>query len=214
MASTSDTPGAALTAARRRPLSLLLAAAVLAAIVALLFYADGGGALPLVGRVKPKSDAPDTRDFAGPQGAAAVGQPAPGFSLPGLDSRPVNLSDFEGRTVVLNFWATWCGPCREELPELQSVADRFQAQGVTVLGVNVQEGAAVVQRFLRDLGVRFPVVRDSDGNVALRYRVSGLPVTFIVGPDGVLRDRLTGQVTAGLVSERLAALGLATDGQP
>jgi len=141
-------------------------------------------------------------------------KPPPGFSLTDLDGHALNLSDFRGTAVVLNFWASWCGPCREEPPELQSVADRFQPQGVTDLGIDVQEDAAVARRFARDRGVRFPVVLDRDGGGALRYGVSGLPFAIIVGPDGVLLDQLIGQVTAEMVSERFAALGLASEGLP
>lgn len=133
----------------------------------------------------------------------ALGQPAPDFILeqPGTGER-VSLSDFRGQPVVLNFWATWCVPCRTEMPDLQTAHDE---EDVVVLAVNWQESDVVVERFLDEFGLTFPTVLDRDGRVREHYGVVGLPATFFIDPDGILRARNFGPVYGNLLGDGIEA---------
>lgn len=108
----------------------------------------------------------------------------PDFSLRTLEGRTVSLAAVRGQVVLVNFWATWCRECRLEMPALEVLHRRFAARGLTVIGINSREGAAVVAPYLRELDLTFPVLLDSDGTVTRRYGVIGLPTSFLVGRDG------------------------------
>lgn len=125
---------------------------------------------------------------------AEVGRPAPAFELDDLEGRPVSLESFRGRPVVVNFWTTWCDPCREEIPGLESFYRRF-GQRMPLVGVNVREPLATVRGFVAEFGMTYPVVRDVDGRLSERYRLRGYPETWLVGPDGVARRYWPGPVT-------------------
>ncbi len=111
--------------------------------------------------------------------------PAKDFTLPRLGGGRVQLSDLRGRIVIMEFWATWCGPCRFSLPSLDVIYRRYRDRGVTVLLLNQGEAAAQVQRWVER---RFaaPILLDANGEVAARYKVDGIPRLFIVGQDGQL----------------------------
>ncbi len=96
----------------------------------------------------------------------------------------VSLADLRGRVVLLTFWASWCQECRPEMPAFEQLHRDFTAQGLTVLGVNVREGTQVIQRYARELGLTFPLVLDSQGEIQASYGVIGLPTTFLIGRDG------------------------------
>jgi thiol-disulfide isomerase/thioredoxin len=126
---------------------------------------------------------------AGRADAFAVTRPvaataASGFELPALDGGTVRLDDFRGRVVLLNFWATWCAPCREEMPALAALATQLGPQGLVVLAVSVREPRATVEPFVRGLGLRFPVALDQEGTVTARYHVFALPTTIVVDRQG------------------------------
>ena len=118
-------------------------------------------------------------------------EPAPDFELPALDGPRWRLSDAAGKVVLLNFWETWCGPCRMELPHLQRIHDRFSAAGLTVVGVS-SENPAETLRFLRDNGITYTALSDARNHATSRYHVDAIPTTFIIGRDGALRDRIEG----------------------
>jgi peroxiredoxin len=128
--------------------------------------------------------------FDGDSGAgvaiAREGEPAPDFTLGGLSGQPVRLSDFLGSPVMLNFWATWCGPCKVEMPLFVHTYERNQAAGLVILAVDVQEAAATVQPFVNEYRMTFPVALDADGQVATLYRVQGLPTTMFIDAEGRL----------------------------
>jgi len=118
--------------------------------------------------------------------------PAYPFELGDLDARPVRLADFRGRVVLLNFWATWCPPCRKELPALEEVARAFAAEGLTVLTVSVREPADTVRTFVQEVGLGLPVLLDDDGVVSDRYGVLAIPTTVVVDRRGRAVGRIIG----------------------
>lgn len=124
--------------------------------------------------------------------AAELGQPAPDFTLLDLDGKPVTLSALRGQTVLVNFWASWCVPCRRETPDLVDTYLERVGSGFIVVGVNLQEAAKPARAFAEKYGVTYPVVLDSDGAVAKAYRLSGLPESWIVDSQGILRERKIG----------------------
>jgi len=136
-------------------------------------------------------------------GAPTLGALAPDFVLqePGTGNQ-VALSDFRGQPVVLNFWATWCVPCRTEMPDLQ---EAHNEDGVVVLAVNWQESETVVQAFLEEFELTFPTVLDRQGTVRQHYGVVGLPATFFIDPEGVLRARNFGPVYGNLLADGIQA---------
>ncbi len=117
---------------------------------------------------------------------------APDFMLQGEDDKTYHLADFKGRVVVLNFWATWCPPCRYEMPSMERAWNKLQGEGIEILAVNVGEGADTVFEFLGSYPVSFPLLLDKDANVIKRYPVTGLPTTFIISPKGVVTHRTMG----------------------
>jgi thiol-disulfide isomerase/thioredoxin len=112
--------------------------------------------------------------------------PAPDVALPDLSGRTVRLADFQGRVVILNFWATWCQPCRDEMPAMQALATALGARGLVLLPVDYAESDEAVAAFARELGLTGPLLLDTDGAVARRYRVPGLPASFFVDRQGRL----------------------------
>lgn len=122
------------------------------------------------------------------------GQPAPPLTLRDLDGNEVSLSAFRGRTVIVNFWATWCAPCVAEMPSLALLRDRLQPIGVEVLAVNLRENAARIRPFAEGLLLDFPIVRDHDGAVSKRWGVRVYPTTFVVGPDQRIALMAVGEI--------------------
>lgn len=135
-----------------------------------------------------------------------VGARAPDFILDTVDGGQLSLGQLRGQVVVLNFWATWCTPCRAEMPALEQVYQSHRERGLIVVGVDVQEPAEKVRAFLLEVGVTFPIVLDSDTKLALRYRATGLPATFIIDRQGVVRDIRLGPYTEEMLESKLAPL--------
>jgi peroxiredoxin len=138
-----------------------------------------------------------------------VGQPAPDFALTDVRDadRVIKLSDFRGKVVVLNWYASWCGPCRTEIPDFQVAYDQLEGD-VVVFGVNLQETRGEAAGLLDDLGASYPAVLDEDGEVSQHYRVSGLPVTYIIDRDGIIMAGGQGIVTDKALREQLSQFGL------
>jgi peroxiredoxin len=118
---------------------------------------------------------------------AATDGPAPGFSLPDKSGAKVSLQDYSGQVVMINFWASWCGPCREEMPLLDDLHERYKSLGFTMLGVNVEEDSAAADHFLEGTPVSFPILYDRENSVSKIYDVIAMPSTVIVGRDGTVR---------------------------
>ncbi len=117
---------------------------------------------------------------------------APDFTLPDLDGEPHRLADYRGKVVIVNFWATWCPPCRAEMPSMQRAWERLREQGVVMLGIDVGEDEETVFQFLADYPVEFPLLLDRDSRVIEAWGVRGLPTTFVVDPEGRLVYRAVG----------------------
>lgn len=107
------------------------------------------------------------------------------FTLTALDGRTFQLRALRGQWVIINFWATWCGPCRAEMPYLQGVADAYP-EHVTLLGINLREDAATVGAFVDEVGITFPILLNPDDATLLWYSTRALPLTFVVAPDGAV----------------------------
>ncbi len=123
--------------------------------------------------------------------SAAPGAPAPGFTVQGVDGATHSLSDYRGKVVVLNFWATWCIPCRAEMPDLEHEARIHRSDPVVILGMDWMESAAPIKDFAQGLGVSYPMLLDADGRLYQTYRVGALPTTFIIDTHGrLLKSRI------------------------
>ena len=143
-----------------------------------------------------------------PAPAPIVGAPAPDFSLQDLNGNTVTLSALQGQVVAVNFWATWCGPCRLEMPALQARYASLQASGFTVLAINFSDTQEAAERFAGELGLTFPVLIDPGDTVNDLYRVRGYPTTFFIDRDGMVARQHVGYMSEGQLEDYLTALGL------
>ncbi len=119
---------------------------------------------------------------------------APAFSLDTLDGKELGLEEFRGKLVLLNFWATFCAPCRDEMPSMERLWQRFKEKGLVIVAVNVDRGSADrVRRFVEEVGVTFPVVLDPGGRVRRNYEIFALPTSYIIGRDGKFLGKIVGE---------------------
>lgn len=123
---------------------------------------------------------------------AEKGQMAPDFTLTSPSGKQVTLSQFRGKPVVLNFWATWCPPCKLEMPTIEKLSQEAAAKGFVLLTVNQEEDGGTVQNFLQQNKYDFPVVLDTSGQVSQTYQVSGIPTSVFIDAKGIIRDIHTG----------------------
>ncbi|MBI2460140.1 MAG: TlpA family protein disulfide reductase [Candidatus Rokubacteria bacterium] len=118
---------------------------------------------------------------------------APVFALPNLADQPVTLTEFRGKLVLLNFWATWCPPCVAEMPDLERLYREFKAEGFVIVAVSIDtQGKKVVAPFWEKTGLTFPSLLDTSGEVATRYGVRVLPASFLISPEGEIIARILG----------------------
>ncbi|MDR0388549.1 MAG: TlpA family protein disulfide reductase [Spirochaetaceae bacterium] len=120
--------------------------------------------------------------------------PAPDFTLKTPGGASISLAALKGKVVFLNFWATWCGPCRVEMPSMEAVYGELKNRGFEVLAVDVQERAADVQNFLTEFGLSFPSVLDTTGRISRLYNITAFPTTFILDREGNIIIRLVGSI--------------------
>lgn len=133
-----------------------------------------------------------------------VGMIAPDFTLNDLQGNEVKLSDLRGQTVMINFWATWCPPCRDEMPMLEAVYRERADKGLVVLAVSMDDDPDAVARFVKDYGLTFPVVIDTNKRVSFRYRVRPIPTTFLLDRDGAIRDIQVGAMDRKALLKKLS----------
>ncbi len=119
--------------------------------------------------------------------AAEMNEAAPDFTLKSLGGKNLKLSELAGNVVLINFWASWCGPCREEMPLLNALHNKYEPLGFTVWGVNVEENSASAEGFLKNFPVDFPILLDDTNTVSRLYKVIAMPTTVVVDRDGRMR---------------------------
>ncbi|MEE8442952.1 MAG: TlpA disulfide reductase family protein, partial [Dehalococcoidia bacterium] len=138
--------------------------------------------------------------------APVLGETAPDFELPLLDGGTFKLSDHRGQVVWINFWATWCQPCRAEMPDIEKVWQEEQGSDLVLIAVDFGESKKTVEGFVQKLGLTFPIGMDSRGKITTNYRVSGFPSHFMVDREGILRDIRVGLMTEANMREKLERL--------
>ncbi|MFO1219955.1 MAG: TlpA disulfide reductase family protein [Burkholderiaceae bacterium] len=144
-----------------------------------------------------------------PAAAVEAGAPAPLLELPGLQG-PVNSAAWKGKLVVIDFWASWCTPCRRSFPWLNEMQARYGAKGLQVVGVNVDRERADAERFLAEVPARFAIAFDAAGEMPKRFAIKGMPTTVLVGADGRVIKKHTGfrdEDRPGLEAAIVEALG-------
>lgn len=128
------------------------------------------------------------------------GSKAPDFVLTDLNGKAVNFKkDFEGKKVFLNFWASWCASCKEEMKALEKAYRAGGDRGFNVMGINVYQDKENVEKFVQELGLTFPILLDREGEVAKAYNVFGIPVSYVIEPSGIVKEKYLG----GLSQEQL-----------
>jgi len=151
----------------------------------------------------PDAPTADAARIAAPQKNFAT----PPFTLTSTDGEGFDLTALKGKVVLVNFWATWCPPCRAEMPAIDAVYRAQKDAGLVVLAVNLQEDAALVKAFGRQFSLSFPLLLDADGAVSVRYQIRALPTTFFVDRRGIIRDlTIGGPMSRELIEGKLAPL--------
>jgi len=200
-------------AARPRRAWMLVGGLVLLGLAAslLIFSGDLFGRMPgpesAIESIPPFSAAESGVAEAGSGGVVVLepGVDAPDFSLETLDGGSLDRADLAGKPLLINFWATWCAPCRLEMPELEAISRDYADTGLVVLGVNQEESAQQVQPFADELGLSFPIVMDSDGAMSDAYGAFLLPMSIFVNSEGQVTAVHRGILTRDLADEYLRA---------
>lgn len=139
------------------------------------------------------------------RGSVSDNSPAPNFSLPDTSGNLVNLDDYRGKVVIINFWATWCVPCKEEMPILNNFSLE-NSENIVVLGINVGDSMEEVKNFINEVKVTYPILIDLKGVVGITYHVIGYPTTYFVDAAGIIRGKYIGSITPRLIQQYLAPL--------
>ncbi len=137
------------------------------------------------------------------------GNLAPDFELRSVDGKTMKLSSLRGKKVIVNFWATWCPPCRLEMPEMEKFYTKNKNEGIEILAVNLtkaEKNRADVPAFMKEFGITFPVLLDENSDVAQLYEVSSIPASFIIDTQGVIREKIVGPMTRDLMEKMLGKI--------
>lgn len=183
---------------RHRPIGLILllnvalAAMLVSGLYLLRWYLDRGETSPL----EPASQ------------AIRAGALAPDFTLPGLGGEDVRLSDYRGQVVLVNFWATWCGPCRAEMPEIEQVYRAYQDAGFVAIGVNQLEPESEVRAFVDSYQLTWVFALDQTGEVSQRWDVFGIPQSYLIDREGKIVESWLGVLSRQELEQELQRLGL------
>lgn len=138
--------------------------------------------------------------------APKVGATAPEFTLSSLDGKSVSLSSYRGKVVLLNFFATWCPPCRAEMPDLQATYKELKDKGFEIIAVDLQEDQATVSGYAKSLGLSFTVLLDKNADVFGQYHITGLPTSYFIDREGVVREFTIGGLNKKLILQKLEKL--------
>ncbi len=141
-----------------------------------------------------------------PGSAATAGNPAPQFALTGLDGKPLDLADYKGKVVLLDFWATWCVPCRAEIPHFVEFQNQYREQGLQVIGISMDDDAKPVRAFYQQFNMNYPVALGTDHMAAAYGGVLGLPITFLIGRDGRIAAKYVGEVQMPMIEAQVKSL--------
>lgn len=156
------------------------------------------------------AELPAAKNPTGRSPKAEVGRAGPDFLLERPGGGTLRLSDLQGSPVILNFWASWCFPCRAEIPELVAAYEEYRERGLVIVGVNLQEADDTVLDFAADFGIEFPIAIDRDGELGDSWRlggpIKGIPTSYFIDATGVVRDRYFGPMTEDALAERLAKI--------
>jgi thiol-disulfide isomerase/thioredoxin len=187
------------TIRRLRAVRALLWALVGVMVVAWLFYAGGLDSIrsTVASLTQPAPASATTAD---------IGQAAPSLKLPLVGGGEADLASYKGRPVILSFWATWCDPCRAEMPVFEQAQQQYRDLGLVVLGVDFQEQDPEIIAFLGQIGVTFPSLVDRTGEVTRQWRATGLPTTFLIDRQGVIQDVRVGAFTDDMLQGKLTKL--------
>lgn len=190
----------------RSPLIFLGGAVLLGLAAALLIFGSGqfGQKESVLQQIPAGAGETTKAQIVVENRVLTIGDAAHNFHLKDLNGSVVSLADFQGQPVVVNFWATWCGPCRLEMPALQAAQDAYQEDGLVVLAVNDQESNSDVTAFVEELDLRLTTVLDQDGIVSRLYNVFNFPTTYFVDADGVITAVHRGLLTTEQIDEYLA----------
>ena len=190
--------------ARCRPLAYILVSLALAGVT--------------IAATESNLDAAQLIQQASPNPGPAIGRRAIAFSLQTLDGKAVALETFRGKPLVLNFFASWCDPCRDEMPLINELASVATKEGYNVLGIAVEDTRAAITEFSKETKLVFPIALDLNNTVKRSYRIFGPPATFFIDDQGMVRDMVLGPVTRERMREALARIGAApgkiVSGQP
>lgn len=191
--------------------SLVLPLGLLAVILGGLWYWDARNAGPGIDDGGYGTVAlPAERNVTGRSPAVETGRAAPDFLLETPGGGDLRLSDLQGHPVLVNFWTTWCGPCRAEMPEFVASYERYRDDGLVIVGVNLQETDGQVTEFAGEFGIDFPLVMDRDGELTDVWRlggpVQGIPTTYFIDTTGVIRASFFGPMQDNDLEERLAEI--------
>ncbi len=137
----------------------------------------------------------------GRSGFTRIGKPAPEFKLSLFQGGEVDLASYRGRPIVINFWASWCVPCRQEAPILERLWRSYREKGVQFIGVDIQDSEADSLRYLREFDITYPNGLDADGRITVDYGVIGIPVTFFINREGIVERRWVGAVSEARMTE-------------
>jgi peroxiredoxin len=160
------------------------------------------GTLQWLRELRDRAEVEIKRDFSA-EVAPKVGAQAPDFTLNDLNGQEVTLSDFRGQPVLINFWATWCPPCRIEKPFLEKAYEKHKGEGFVILGVNMRESEETVRAFVNESGTTFPVLLDGSGFVIRLYKVYAAPTSFFVDKEGIIIDKHMGPLSQKGIEARL-----------
>jgi len=136
--------------------------------------------------------APDGKNSTAPVEGTQAGNLAPDFQLQNLDGQTVSLSNLRNKPVLINFWATWCSPCRSEMPYIQEIYEEWADKELVVLAINIGESSSKAEEFMQSNNLSFTVLLDTKQDVAQKYNIQYIPTTFFIDKDGIIQDKMIG----------------------